>query len=82
MGYHYQMLVRGIRREPATRGCAGWPSLPNTRDSVVSHGMPGRSPQLSDAARAAPRRTEPTADGEASEPFEDRRNGAANLGIP
>jgi len=81
MGYHWQMLVGFTRRVPAARR-AGQPSLPNMRGSVASDHWPGRPPQSSDSRPATPQHGEPKPEDTASEPFEDRRNGAASLGIP
>lgn len=80
MGYHCQMLIHLTRRESAAR-CAGRRSIPNARGSVVSDRR-GRAPQSSEAGREGRQRGEPVGEQIAPEPFEDRHNGAASLGIP
>ena len=52
------------------------------RDSVVSDPGPGRPLQRYDAGLRAPPRGELMSEEKASDPFEERHNGAASLGIP
>ena len=82
MGYHCQMPAQLTRRDPAARGNAGPPSLPNMWGSVVSDRRPGRPLEPSDAGSSPPQRGEPEPEEKASDPFEDRHSGAASLGIP
>jgi len=82
MGYHCRMPVRITRREPATRGYAGRPSLANMRGFVIIDRRPGRVVGSSDAGSPPPQRGEPMPEEMGSDPFEDRHNGAASLGIP
>lgn len=75
--------VRLTRREPAAGGYAKWAEstqqagTPGVGDSTL-----GRPPPSSDAGPATRQRVELTPGGKESEPFEDRHNGAASLGIP
>lgn len=71
-----------LRPGPAARVGTGPPSLPNPQAPVVSDRRPGRPPQSSDARPATSQHGEPKPEQNASEPFEDRHNGAAGLGIP
>jgi hypothetical protein len=52
------------------------------RGSVVSDRRPVRALESSDAGPSPPQRDEPMPEEKASDPFEDRHNGAASLGIP
>lgn len=55
--------------------------MPNGRDSGLDGRTPGRSP-LHRAARGTPMAVVRTPENDEPETFEDRRNGAAGLGIP
>jgi hypothetical protein len=49
---------------------------------LASDRSPARPPQSSDAGPAPSQHGEPKLEQNASEPFDDRHNGAASLGIP
>jgi hypothetical protein len=70
-----------LRHEPATGRDEARPRLQNGPDSGLDGRTPGRSP-LPRAARGTPLAVMRTPADEEPETFEDRRNGAAGLGIP
>ena len=69
-----------LRCEPATRGDGGRPRLQDGRDSGLERRTPGRP--LPRAARGTPMAVVRTPENVEPETFEDRRHGAAGLGIP
>lgn len=82
MGYHCQMLVRPTQLGLAARAGTGRRSLPNPQTALVNDRGPGRPTHSSDAGPATPQHGELKPEQNASEPFEDRHNGAASLGVP
>lgn len=70
-----------IGREPATGRDGGRPRPQNGRDSRLDARTPARPP-LPRTSRGMPMAAVRTLDNVEPETFEDRRNGAAGLGIP
>ena len=70
-----------LRCEPATGRDGGRPRLQNGRDSGLDGRTPGRL-LLPRAARGTPMAVVRTPENVEPETFEDRRHGAAGLGIP
>ena len=75
------MLMPLLRRAPAAGRDEGRPRLQDGQDSGLDGRRPGR-PRLPRAAGGTPTTVVRTAENAEPETFEDRRNGAAGLGIP
>jgi hypothetical protein len=81
MGYHYTTLFTPCSPRPFGY-CGGWPSLTNGLGSTACDITFGLPPLSSDSARTTREHDELALGPVEPEPFDERHNGAAGLGIP